>query len=130
MTCPVPPTRPPTTPTSLALRAAFEASEWADRTPVEIEVPFEMAVEPTVVRGRMDAVFAEPDGFTIVDWKTGATPRGADADAAAVQLAAYRLAWAALSGAPSTRSAPRFTTCAAARPSRRSTCSTPTGCAG
>ncbi len=83
-----------------ALRAAFEASEWADRTPVEIEVPFEMAVETTVVRGRMDAVFAEPDGFTIVDWKTGATPRGADADAAAVQLAAYRLAWAALSGAP------------------------------
>ena len=83
-----------------ALRSAFEASEWADRTPVEIEVPFEMAVETTVVRGRMDAVFAEPDGFTIVDWKTGATPRGADADAAAVQLAAYRLAWAALSGAP------------------------------
>ena len=83
-----------------ALRAAFEASDWADRTPVEIEVPFEMAVETTVVRGRMDAVFAEPDGFTIVDWKTGATPRGADADAAAVQLAAYRLAWAALSGAP------------------------------
>ncbi len=82
-----------------ALRAAFEASAWADRTPVEVEVPFEMAVGPTVVRGRMDAVFAELDGFTVVDWKTGATPRGADAEAAAVQLAAYRLAWAALSGA-------------------------------
>jgi DNA helicase-2/ATP-dependent DNA helicase PcrA len=82
-----------------ALRAAFEASAWADRTPVEIEVPFEMAVETTVVRGRMDAVFAEPDGFVIVDWKTGTPPRGADAAAAAVQLAAYRLAWAALSGA-------------------------------
>jgi DNA helicase-2/ATP-dependent DNA helicase PcrA len=82
-----------------ALRAAFQASVWADRTPVEIEVPFEMAVETTVVRGRMDAVFAEPDGFVIVDWKTGAPPRGADVAAAAVQLAAYRLAWAALSSA-------------------------------
>ncbi len=90
-----------------ALRAAFEASSWADRTPVEVEVPFEMAIEGTVVRGRMDAVFAEPSaapnagpgGFTVVDWKTGARPTGADADAAAVQLAAYRLAWAALCGA-------------------------------
>jgi DNA helicase-2/ATP-dependent DNA helicase PcrA len=90
-----------------ALRAAFEASSWADRTPVEVEVPFEMAIEGTVVRGRMDAVFAEPPvapnagpgGFTVVDWKTGARPTGADADAAAVQLAAYRLAWAALCGA-------------------------------
>jgi DNA helicase-2/ATP-dependent DNA helicase PcrA len=82
-----------------ALRAAFEASEWADRTPVELEVPFEMAVAGTVVRGRMDAVFAEPHGgFTVVDWKTGARPTGADAAAAAVQLAAYRLAWATLSG--------------------------------
>ena len=84
-----------------ALRAAFEASAWADRTPVEVEVPFEMAIEGTVVRGRMDAVFAEPEsgGYTVVDWKTGARPTGADADAAAVQLAAYRLAWAALRGA-------------------------------
>ena len=86
-----------------ALRAAFEASAWADRTPVEVEVPFEMAIEGTVVRGRMDAVFAEPasgpERYTVVDWKTGARPTGADADAAAVQLAAYRLAWAALCGA-------------------------------
>jgi DNA helicase-2/ATP-dependent DNA helicase PcrA len=84
----------------VALRAAFEASAWAERTPAEVEVPFEMAIEGTVVRGRMDAVFAEPDGeFTVVDWKTGVEPQGSDAQAAAVQLAAYRLAWAALSGA-------------------------------
>lgn len=82
-----------------ALQAAFEASAWAERTPAEVEVPFEMAVDGTVVRGRMDAVFAEADGgFTVVDWKTGAKPQGRDADAAAVQLATYRLAWAALSG--------------------------------
>jgi DNA helicase-2/ATP-dependent DNA helicase PcrA len=83
----------------LALRAAFEASEWADRTPHEVEVPFDMAVGPTMLRGRMDAVFADADGgWTVVDWKTGARPSGADAIAAAVQLAAYRLAWARLQG--------------------------------
>jgi DNA helicase-2/ATP-dependent DNA helicase PcrA len=81
-----------------ALREAFEASPWATRTPTEVEVPFEMAVGATVIRGRMDAVFGGPDGWTVVDWKTGARPRGADARAAAVQLAAYRLAWARLQG--------------------------------
>ena len=53
-----------------------------------------------VVRGRIDAVFADPDGgWTVVDWKTGDPPRDAGT-AAAVQLAAYRLAWAELSGTP------------------------------
>ena len=47
----------------------------------------------------MDAVFRDPDGgFTVVDWKTGRRPAGADARAAAIQLAAYRLAWADLTG--------------------------------
>jgi DNA helicase II / ATP-dependent DNA helicase PcrA len=78
-----------------ALKAAFEQSAWAGRRPAEVEVGFEMSVGGVVVRGRMDAVFADPDGgFTVVDWKTGSPPRGAVAAAAAVQLAAYRLAWA------------------------------------
>jgi DNA helicase-2/ATP-dependent DNA helicase PcrA len=83
----------------LALQQAFLALPWAQRDPVEVEVPFELVVGDTVVRGRMDAVFADSDGgFTVVDWKTGRRPRGDDAAAAAVQLAAYRLAWADLSG--------------------------------
>jgi DNA helicase-2/ATP-dependent DNA helicase PcrA len=83
----------------MVLRRAFEASPWAARTPHEVEVPFDMTVGPAVVRGRMDAVFADADGgWTVVDWKTGARPTGADAVAAAVQLAAYRLAWARLQG--------------------------------
>ncbi|MEP6851477.1 MAG: ATP-dependent DNA helicase [bacterium] len=88
-----------------ALREAFLASEWATRAPHEVEVPFEMVVEGIVVRGRMDAVFADgssPDGsrrWLVVDWKTGAVPSGRHADEAAVQLAAYRLAWADISGA-------------------------------
>jgi DNA helicase II / ATP-dependent DNA helicase PcrA len=86
----------------LALREAFEGSEWADRTPAEVEVPFEMAVAAgVVVRGRMDAVFGNAaDGWLIVDWKTGQRPTGAAAKAAAVQLAAYRLAWARLQKIP------------------------------
>jgi DNA helicase-2/ATP-dependent DNA helicase PcrA len=82
------------------LQEAFLASPWAGRTPVAVEVPFEMAIGDTVVRGRIDAVFAEPDGgATVVDWKTGEPPHGAAAARhAAIQLGVYRLAWAALSG--------------------------------
>jgi DNA helicase-2/ATP-dependent DNA helicase PcrA len=85
-----------------ALQAAFGGSRWAARTPIAAEVPFEMPVADTVLRGRIDAVFADPDGgATVVDWKTGEPPRGPEAmRQAAVQLAVYRLAWAALSGCP------------------------------
>ncbi len=84
-----------------ALQEAFRASEWWGREPAEIEVPFEMAVEGLLVRGRIDAVFAEADGaWDVVDWKTGRRPSGAGASAAAVQLAAYRLAWHKLTGLP------------------------------
>ena len=84
-----------------ALQDAFRASDWWGRVPSEIEVPFDMEVEGVLVRGRMDAVFAEADGgWDVVDWKTGRPPGGSDAEAAAVQLAAYRLAWHQLTGAP------------------------------
>jgi DNA helicase-2/ATP-dependent DNA helicase PcrA len=83
------------------LQQRFLASEWADRTPVEVEVPFAMQIGGVVVRGRIDAVFADGGGgYDVVDWKTGRRPAGPGADAAAVQLATYRLAWAALAGVP------------------------------
>jgi ATP-dependent DNA helicase UvrD/PcrA len=84
------------------LQQRFLASEWADRVPVEVEVPFATEVGGVMVRGRMDAVFRDGDGgFDVVDWKTGHQPASeAAAEAAAVQLAAYRLAWAALAGVP------------------------------
>ncbi|WP_231997441.1 ATP-dependent DNA helicase [Mycobacterium sp. 1245111.1] len=85
-----------------ALQEAFLASPWAARTPIAVEVPFEMAIGGKVVRGRIDAVFGEPDGgATVVDWKTGEPPHGSDAARhAAIQLGVYRIAWAALSGCP------------------------------
>ncbi|REH42038.1 DNA helicase-2/ATP-dependent DNA helicase PcrA [Kutzneria buriramensis] len=83
------------------LRTAFLASQWADRVPVDVEVPFETEVDGVAVRGRMDAVYADPDGgWTVVDWKTGAVPEADKLPALSVQLAAYRLAWAALQNAP------------------------------
>ncbi|MGH3765169.1 MAG: ATP-dependent helicase [Pseudonocardiaceae bacterium] len=83
------------------LQAAFLASEWAARSPHDVEVPFETVFDGVGVRGRMDAVFADPDGgWTVVDWKTGTVPDDVALRAVSVQLAAYRLAWSALSGAP------------------------------
>jgi DNA helicase-2/ATP-dependent DNA helicase PcrA len=96
------------------LRAKFERSEWADRWPTAVEVPFETLVGGRPVRGRIDAVFAATAtatgsatatgtgvGYDVVDWKTGQPPRSpAEQHAVAVQLAAYRLAWAKLTGVP------------------------------
>ncbi|WP_240687025.1 ATP-dependent helicase [Amycolatopsis suaedae] len=83
------------------LQEAFELSEWATRNPHDVEVPFSTDVGGVTVRGRMDAVFADPDGgWTVVDWKTGAVPDADRLPALSVQLAAYRLAWSALAGVP------------------------------
>lgn len=80
------------------LQSAFSTSRWATRTPLDVEVPFEMAIGGHLVRGRIDAVFADPDGgLTVLDWKTGAAPQSAEArKQAAIQLGVYRLAIAAL----------------------------------
>ncbi len=88
-------------PALTALKAAFEAGTWADRWPSEVEVAFETLVGGRLIRGRIDAVFADDPagGFDVVDWKTGRQPSTpADKQAVAVQLAAYRLAWAAIAG--------------------------------
>jgi len=83
------------------LRESFEAGEWAGRWPYEVEVPFETLIGDRLIRGRIDAVFADAPGggFDVVDWKTGRPPASPEEErAVAVQLAAYRLAWAALAG--------------------------------
>ena len=66
-------------------------------------MPFETLIGDRLVRGRIDAVFADAPGggFDVVDWKTGRQPASPGEErAVAVQLAAYRLAWAALAGVP------------------------------
>jgi DNA helicase-2/ATP-dependent DNA helicase PcrA len=86
------------------LRRRFEAGEWGRRWPAAVEVPFETRISDRLVRGRIDAIFTDgaDGGFDVVDWKTGTPPgRNTPAErAVAVQLAAYRLAWAALAAVP------------------------------
>jgi DNA helicase II / ATP-dependent DNA helicase PcrA len=85
------------------LQERFEAGEWGGRWPLEVEVPFETLIAGRAVRGRIDAVFGDAGdgGYDVVDWKTGEPPASGDEQrAAAVQLAAYRLAWAGLARVP------------------------------
>ena len=74
------------------LKERFEASEWASRQPAEVEVPFETLIGDRLIRGRIDAVFADSaDGtFDVVDWKTGRPP-SSDAERRGSRGAAGRL---------------------------------------
>jgi DNA helicase-2/ATP-dependent DNA helicase PcrA len=78
------------------LRTRFLASEYASRQPVAVEVPFELEVGGWLLRGRIDAVYPAPDGFDVIDYKTGKSPR--DLAAASLQLSVYRVAWAEIAG--------------------------------
>ena len=81
------------------LVARFESGAFADRVPVAIEPPFALVLDGQVVRGRIDAVYADEDAgpghFLVVDWKTN---KQQTADP--LQLAIYRVAWAELQGVP------------------------------
>jgi DNA helicase-2/ATP-dependent DNA helicase PcrA len=92
-----------------SLQDAFLRTTWASREPVAVEVGFELVLEgdtgPSLIRGRIDAVYRNDDGsFDVIDYKTGARPHGAStghtADHAAIQLACYRLAWADIAQVP------------------------------
>ncbi|MGW6565324.1 UvrD-helicase domain-containing protein [Streptomyces sp. NPDC054975] len=73
------------------LKDAFALTPYAHRTPYRVEVPVHLSLAGRVVRGRIDAVYRDPDtgAYEIVDWKTSHL-RTADP----LQLAIYRLAWA------------------------------------
>jgi len=77
----------------------FEDGPFADRVPTAVEPPFALVLAGQVVRGRIDAVYADGsadgEGFLLVDWKTN---RAQTADP--LQLAIYRLAWAELHDVP------------------------------
>ncbi len=74
----------------------FEAGPFGDRVPHAVEPAFALVLAGQVVRGRIDAVYAEPDGsWLVVDWKTNRELTADD-----LQLAIYRLAWAELRDVP------------------------------
>jgi len=74
----------------------FEAGPFGERVPHSVEQPFALVLAGQVVRGRIDAVYAEPaGGWLVVDWKTNVRQT-----ADPLQLAIYRVAWAELVGVP------------------------------
>ncbi len=78
-----------------ALQEAFNASEWARRTPLAIELPFVLGFGRHSLRGRIDAVYRDETGLIVVDWKTNARDSSDP-----LQLAVYRQAVAAHFAAP------------------------------
>ena len=91
--------------TAAKLQDAFSASPWAPEPRSTSRVPFELVLGDTVVRGRIDAVFSNPDGgVTVVDWKTGEPPPTRRADATPrFSFAVYRLGLGGLAGCPAER---------------------------
>lgn len=86
-----------------SLKNAWLASEWAQREPLEIELPFEVVIDGTLLRGRIDALYRDPNDparIEVVDWKTGRVKEGEDLTAVALQLAAYRIAIARIFNRP------------------------------
>ena len=80
------------------LKETFLASEFAARTPEQIEAPFSLVLGGQQFGGRIDAAFSttDTDGgkrYEVVDWKTNEK-----ANADPLQLSIYRLAWAELMG--------------------------------
>lgn len=84
------------------LKARFLDSEWALQTPEAVEASYTVSLAGYVFEGKIDAVFHQGDdpatGWTIVDWKTGAKPEPKAMNAAKMQLAVYRAAWAKILG--------------------------------
>ena len=70
---------------------AFLGSRYATRTPIHVEIPFELRLsDDTWIRGRVDAVYPHGDrGWEIVDFKSG---RRSDRASRDVQLQAYAVA--------------------------------------
>lgn len=84
-----------------AMQQNFLNSQWAGRTPVEIELPITTRLAGRTVRGRIDAVFERAGGgYTVVDWKSGPVPSEVALDKRAMQLEVYRLAYARLREVP------------------------------
>jgi ATP-dependent DNA helicase UvrD/PcrA len=82
-----------------AMKERFLLSEWAGRIPLEVETAVETVIDGIAIRGRIDAVFpGDRGGYTVVDWKTGEKPTAEVARNRAIQLAAYRIAYARLRG--------------------------------
>ncbi|MDO4928928.1 MAG: UvrD-helicase domain-containing protein [Corynebacterium sp.] len=82
------------------LKDRFRQSSWYSRSGLfGTEIGFQIELGGHTFNGRIDAVYRDPDGsWVIVDWKTGRMPSAPVMRQKELQLALYRLAWAARQG--------------------------------
>jgi DNA helicase-2/ATP-dependent DNA helicase PcrA len=74
------------------LRQAFLDSRFAGLPPRYVERAFLLALEGSVIGGRIDAIYGQDEGpWEVVDWKTGRRP-ASDDPLASLQLDVYGLA--------------------------------------
>lgn len=77
------------------LQRTFEASEWAELRPVEVEREINFVLGGQIIICKLDAVYDRDGRYQIVDWKTGKAPTtAAELEERQYQLALYRLAFA------------------------------------
>jgi DNA helicase-2/ATP-dependent DNA helicase PcrA len=83
------------------LKTKFLASRWNGLSPEHREIEILLPQGRHIVVCKIDAVFNLDGRWTVVDWKTGATPDTDDEkDVKAMQLVLYRRAFAAWKGIP------------------------------
>lgn len=81
------------------LKATFEASEWADLKPIEVEIEINFVMNEQIMICKLDAVYRREDRYQVVDWKTGRAPKNsAELVERQYQLALYREAYAQWTG--------------------------------
>lgn len=82
-----------------SLQATFEASAWANKKPLEVELEIHLVLGRQVVVCKIDAIFTDGERYQVVDWKTGRAPSTPeDLEVKQLQLALYRLAYAQWKG--------------------------------
>jgi DNA helicase-2/ATP-dependent DNA helicase PcrA len=90
------------------LKEKWLVSEYANTVPYLVEMPFDLSFNGVVLRGRIDAIYHDGDRYEVVDWKTGRSKSGKDAELVAIQLATYRLAFSRLHKVPLEKISAKF----------------------
>jgi DNA helicase-2/ATP-dependent DNA helicase PcrA len=68
---------------------SYTQSRFFEERPIFVETPFEITMDGRTLRGKVDAVYQRPEGWEIVDYKSG---RSRASQSQLVQLQAYAIA--------------------------------------
>ena len=80
------------------MKANFGQSEWANQTPIAVEIEVQLTHGLNTFICKLDAVFETENGVEIVDWKTGKPPKDeSELQERSMQLALYKMAYSSYS---------------------------------